>query len=104
MLTQALIERLMALRGRLGAFHLVFVGNRVCLTAARSFKLFDPDINMPMTHPSQIQTVFAALKSMTDIVPDLNLNTRIWTKRGASSMAETDSAPRYAADGFKYSR
>jgi hypothetical protein len=87
LLTPALIERLMALRGRLGEFHLVFIGGRICLTVSRRFNLFDASIDSPPTHPSQIEEVFAALKSMTDIVTDLDLNTRRWTKQRVRPVA-----------------
>jgi hypothetical protein len=52
----------------------------------RALDLFDPKIGIPLTHPSQIREVFSTLKSMTDIVTDWHLNTRIWTKQAARSV------------------
>lgn len=80
LLTPALLERLMIMRQRLGEFHLAFCAGRMYLASKRPMTLLGPDCSAPLTGTAQVGRLNAHLRSMTDVVKDLELNTRIWTK------------------------
>jgi hypothetical protein len=84
LLTPSMMERLMALRERLGEFHMTFSGGRMYLAVERPFGLFDPDVSVPLTEVSQLKKMYGNIRSMTEVVRDLDLNTRLWSKTGSS--------------------
>lgn len=82
LLTPRMMERLLELRDKLGHVELSLVGSRVCIAAAGfPYNAFDPDISRPFTDPGQVSRTLGMLMLVIGIVEDLDLNTRIWTKR-----------------------
>jgi hypothetical protein len=54
------------------------------LAVERPFGLFDPDVSVPLTEVSQLKKMYGNIRSMTEVVRDLDLNTRLWSKTGSS--------------------
>jgi hypothetical protein len=81
LLTPALMGRLQHLRKRLGNFSLAFRAGRLHLAVDRPYGLFDPNVAERFNGTKQIGKMLHNLRSMTEIVSDLDLNTRIWSKQ-----------------------
>jgi hypothetical protein len=80
LLTPALMGRIRQLREKLGSFSLAFSAGRLYVAVDRPYNLFDPNPAEPFNGTKQIKRMLKNLRSMTDIVTDLDLNTRIWSK------------------------
>jgi hypothetical protein len=80
LLTPALMGRVQELRENLGGFSLAFGAGRLNLAVDRPYDLFDPNPAEPFNGTKQIKRMLKNLRSMTHIVSDLDLNTRIWSK------------------------
>lgn len=82
LLTPRTMERLLELRVKLGHVEVSFVGSRVCIAAPGfPYIAFEPNVSRPFTDAGQISQIFGMLLLVIGIVEDLDLNTRIWTKR-----------------------
>lgn len=92
LLTPTLMGRLQELREKLGSFSLAFSAGRLYLAVDRPYDLFDPNPAEPFNGTKQIKRMLKTLKSMTDIVSDLDLNTRIWSKLPRMAGTEGPSA------------
>jgi hypothetical protein len=79
LLTPAMMERLLQVRAQLGKIDVAFVGGRIAITAPGPFRLFYPDLERPMD-TAMVERYRLLLRSVTDTVEALDLNTRIWTK------------------------
>ena len=79
-LSPSLMERITAFRRKMGGeVHLAFVGSRVFVAVSKKEDWFEP-LLWGSADFSTLLTYAAQLRLATDIVEDLNLNTRIWTK------------------------
>lgn len=79
LLTPAMMERLLQVQARLGGINVAFAGGRIAIMVSGPFRLFYPDLDRPMD-AAMLDRYRGLLRSVTDIVQDLDLNTRIWTK------------------------
>jgi hypothetical protein len=82
LLTPSMQERLLALRGRLGRGLLVgFRDSHVWLAIPNATNWFEGDLKMPASYRSQAKLLMGQLRSCFQIVDELDLNTRIWSKQ-----------------------
>jgi hypothetical protein len=79
-LTPSLMERFKALRDKVGKFKIAFVNEHMFLAIEMKSDAFDPDISHSFAESGQVEKILGKLKTVTGIVEDLGLNTRIWTK------------------------
>lgn len=80
-LTPRLMERILNLQKKTkGNIQLAFRNSSVFIAIEESKNLFEPDFNLPATDANQIATIFSDLNFFVNIVDDLDLNTRLWTK------------------------
>jgi hypothetical protein len=81
-LTPDMQERLLSLRGRLGAdVRFAFRNSHVFMGIPNNDDWFEPDWNQPASSPGQMRLFLSQMATCFRIVEDLDLNTRIWTKR-----------------------
>ena len=79
LITPAMMERLMALKSRFGAFRLSFTNGRIRIALPGWSGYLAPDIKRPIDM-SQVKMIYEKLATVVGIVEGLDLNTRIWTK------------------------
>lgn len=80
-LTPAMQERLVKLRKRLGSeLRIVFRDSHVWLAIPNTENWFEGDIKRPTGDRNQMAKLLGQLRSCFEIVEELDLNTRIWTK------------------------
>lgn len=80
LLSPSMMERITAFRRKQGGdVFLAFVGSRVVVAVSTKENLFEPRL-FGATDFQTLLTYAAQLSLATDIVEDLNLNTRIWSK------------------------
>ncbi len=60
--------------------HISFVGKRVYFAIAFGKPLFEPRIFKPATNFEEVEKLYMLFMLNTEIIKELNLNTRIWTK------------------------
>ena len=81
LLTPSMQERLVLLRGRLGKdLRIVFRDSHVCLAIPNETNWFEGDLKMPAGDRTQAKMLLGQIKSCFQIIEELDLNTRIWTK------------------------
>lgn len=81
-LTPSLMERMLALRERFGVpTYFSFVDESVHVAIATEGGHFEPTLWDSGVSREQIEAHLALIRSVVEIVEDLKLNTRIWTKR-----------------------
>lgn len=81
-LSSALMERITAFRVRSGhALRLGFVDSRLYVAIEVGRDLFEPRLFRSVADPALYREIWADLDLVIGIVDELNLNTRIWTKR-----------------------
>lgn len=98
-LTPALMERFKALRSRVGAFHAGFCNGRLFLAIDMPSDAFEPSTGLSLVESAQVAGILRNLRSATDIVDELDLNTRIWTK-GTGRAAVASAAQRQAPESL----
>lgn len=82
LLTPNLMERILELRRRANCqLQLSFTGSRVYLAMPMALDAFVPSFWRRIDDSRQLGVWFATLQFIVGIVDDLNLNTRIWSKR-----------------------
>jgi len=80
-LTPSMQERLLALRGRLGReLRVAFRESQVWIAIPSKSNWFEGNLKMPAGDRSQVQVLLGQLRCCFQIVEELDLNTRIWTK------------------------
>ena len=80
-LTPDMQERLLALRGRLNQdVRISFRDSHVFLTVPNQADWFEPRLDRPADDIGQMTNFLGQMAACFQIVEDLNLNTRIWTK------------------------
>lgn len=81
-LTPGLKRRILDLRQRWNSeIRLSFLDSNVCIAIQHSHNLFEPQLQRPVDCQSQLQQIAGEIRVCLDLVEDLNLNTRIWTKQ-----------------------
>lgn len=80
-LSHSLMEKIVEIRNRFGEINLSFTGEHVLLALPMSAKLLDLNMGSAETIHSQVDKIYAKLASIVGLVDDLDLNTRIWTKK-----------------------
>ena len=80
-LTLDMQERLLALRQRLGDdVRFAFKESHVFRMFSNSDDWFEPDLKVPADHRHQMRGFLGQMACCFNVVEELNLNTRIWTK------------------------
>ncbi|MFT5861294.1 MAG: hypothetical protein ACI865_003418 [Flavobacteriaceae bacterium] len=79
-LTPALMSRIMEFKKKSGKIHLSFMHNSVYIAISVSKNLFEPPFFKSMLRAEIVEEYFEYLLMSVEIVEDLNLNTRIWSK------------------------
>lgn len=80
-LTSSLMKRIMDFRQKTGRqIYLSFVDSNIFIAIPYTKNLFEPTVFQTLLNFSVIKEYFIDLKTALDIVDELNLNTRIWTK------------------------
>ena len=80
-LTPELQEQILILRARFGNdLRLAFKPSQLFIAIPSSRDWFEPRLSRPASSPLQVEHLVNQLKACFQIVEDLNLNTRIWTK------------------------
>lgn len=81
-LSPALMERITKFRKKSGArISLSFKGSKVYIAIPFAKNLFEPSVFSTILDFKPVKEFFDDFALMIDIVEDLNLNTRIWTKK-----------------------
>lgn len=82
LLTPRLMERILALRDKAGkGLQLSFVGQRLYVAVPMSLGAFRPSLWRRIDGLEDVAGYFRLLELIIGMVGDLNLNTRIWSKR-----------------------
>jgi hypothetical protein len=79
-LSPSLMDRFKALHARVGTVRTAFIDEHMLMAIDMPYSAFEPSVMKPLTESGQVEKVLGNLKSVTGIVGDLGLNTRIWTK------------------------
>ncbi|MCR9171291.1 MAG: DUF3137 domain-containing protein [bacterium] len=79
-LTPSLMERIMDFRKKSGKIHLSFLHSKVYIAISVKNNLFEPPFFKSMLKFELIEEYFNYLILSVNIVEDLDLNTRIWSK------------------------
>lgn len=80
-LTPALMERIMDFKRKSGKIHLSFLHSKVYLAISVSKNLFEPPFFQSMLRYELVEDYFNYLILSVNIVEDLDLNTRLWSKK-----------------------
>lgn len=80
-LTPSLMERMKTLRSKVGAFRASFCSERLFMAIDMPSSAFEPAVLSSLADHHQAAKIHSNLRTVTGIVGDLGLNTRIWTKR-----------------------
>jgi len=81
-LSNSLMRRILDLKARFGGQDLrfCFKDSSIHIAVPYSQTFLEPNIDIPATDPKQIQKFIAQVGVFLEIVEELNLNTRIWSK------------------------
>ena len=79
-LTPALMERIMDFQKKSGKIYLSFLHSKVYIAISLSKNLFEPPLFRSMLNYKLVEDYFKYLMLIVNIVEDLDLNTRIWSK------------------------
>jgi hypothetical protein len=80
-LSPSMMERLLEMSRKLNfRISISFRNNLVYIAVFNNMDLFEPSVFGSLLKEEDFKIIITMLKSMTDIIEDLNLNTRIWTK------------------------
>lgn len=80
-LTPDMQERILSLRGRLGEdVRFAFKQSHIFMTFSNKDDWFEPKLKTPAEHLGQMRGFLGQMATCFNIVRDLDLNTRIWTR------------------------
>ncbi len=80
-LSFSLMERLLSLKTKLNyRFSLSFLQNHLYMAISTRKNLFEPTVFGKILTEKDVQELLTMIDAMTQIIEELNLNTRIWTK------------------------
>ncbi|MZI94289.1 DUF3137 domain-containing protein [Vibrio sp. CAIM 722] len=81
-LSPTLMERLVEFRRSfINPIRISFIDGKLFIAIESNVNHFEPSLFTPATSFSVVKEFYGQLKFLTDIVEDLDLNTRIWTKK-----------------------
>lgn len=80
-LTPALMERIMDFQKKSGKIYLSFLHSKVYIAISLSKNLFEPPLFRSMLNYKLVEDYFKYMILVVSIVEDLDLNTRIWSKK-----------------------
>jgi len=82
LLTPRMMERLLELRDSIGGFEASFCGSSINIAAGGfPYDAFEPDVRLPCTDQGQLARILGWVFTVANVVEDLDLNTRIWSKQ-----------------------
>ncbi len=82
LLTPNMMERLVELHNIIGGFEASFRNSSIYIAAGGfPYGAFNPDVRLPCTDQQQLSRILGWIFTVGNIVEDLDLNTRIWTKQ-----------------------
>lgn len=88
LLSPGLMERILDLRKRLNcSLQISFRDDRLWVAIPMGLGMFAPSLWQPIDDEMEVLGYYHMLRTIVEIVTDLNLNTRIWSK-GGGSLAE----------------
>lgn len=81
-LSTSMMRRILDMRDRFGRdVRVAFKDSKLFLAVPHSRPYLEPKTGRPATAPDQIRRFHAELHSFLDVIEELDLNTRIWSKR-----------------------
>ncbi|MEQ1842341.1 MAG: DUF3137 domain-containing protein [Verrucomicrobiales bacterium] len=81
LLSTAMMQRLMNLRERFGTeVRIAFKESSIALAVPHRSGFLEPGLKTPASDESQIRGIYEELRLFLEIIDELDLNTRIWTK------------------------
>ena len=82
LLTPRMMEQMVALQDSIGGFEASFCGSSINIAAGGfPYNAFEPNVKLPCTDQEQMTRILGWIFSVANIVNELDLNTRIWTKQ-----------------------
>ncbi len=81
-LSTAMMSRILDMRNRFGEkdLRIAFKDSCVMIAVPHSKPFLEPNTGVPATDSNQIRRMLDEMKTFLDIIEELNLNTRIWSK------------------------
>ncbi|HSP41651.1 MAG TPA: DUF3137 domain-containing protein, partial [Luteolibacter sp.] len=80
-LSPGMMQRMLELRHRWSdEVRFSFLDSSVCIAIQHRRNLFEPHLNQPADCQRQLQQIAGEIRVCLDLVEQLNLNTRIWSK------------------------
>jgi hypothetical protein len=80
-LSPGMMQRILELRRRWNnEIRLSFIDSKVCIAIQHRRNLFEPQLSQRADCQQQLQQIAGEIRTCLDLVDDLNLNTRIWSK------------------------
>ena len=81
LLTPKMMEQFVGLQESIGGFEASFCGSTINIAAGGfPYDAFEPDVKLSCTNQEQLSRILGWIFTVANIVEDLDLNTRIWTK------------------------
>lgn len=81
-LSPSFMERLLTYRKKTDAqIQCSFVDNHLYIAVPYALNLFEPSVRKTVMNPQDVLKIYNSVKFCTDIVHELDLNTRVWTKQ-----------------------
>jgi hypothetical protein len=81
-LSPDMLSRIVQLKRKMGKnIHMSFVSSKICIAISANENLFDPKMSQSVLDPSMIRTFYDQILGCLQIIDDMNLNTRIWSKQ-----------------------
>jgi len=81
-LSPNMLNRIVLMKNRLNKkIHLSFINSKMFLAVSINKNLFNPKLNKSVLNPYFIQGFYQQIWECVQIVDEMNLNTRIWSKQ-----------------------
>lgn len=81
LLSPAMMRRILELKRKFGKHvYLAFKDSNLILAVSHPDPYLEPDIRVPANDPSQIEQMLKEISQLIEVIEELDLNTRIWTK------------------------
>jgi len=81
-LSPDMLSRMVQFKKKMGRqVHFSFVSSKICIAISSNQNLFDPKMRQSVLDPSMIRTFYDQILGCLQIIDDMNLNTRIWSKQ-----------------------
>jgi len=83
-LSTSMMQDILALRKKFKThIQLAFLHSNVYLAISTSIDFLEPDIKKNLTEPETLYDLYTDVQLLLQLIDDLNLNTRIWSKQGS---------------------